>query len=483
VDYTLLERELKRVDAIILSSGIQTLFVRLSLENYEASAGPENMPGAKTLERRERSSVQALRCTYLKHFLGSSYRDLSVELAQSALLQWFSRIENFDIVRVPSKSLLQTFSQWLPVEQMDLILAKLVEAAAAQLEDGRSLINLEAALELDVVWVDTTALEANIHMPVDWVLLRDAARTLLKAMILIRKHGLRHRMEEPAEFLRRMNKLCIAMSGTRRQADGKKQRKAVLRQMKRLTKMIEGHARRYRRLLDEGWAQTDWTRRQAEQVLGRMDGVLELLPEAIRQAHERIIGGRQVKSEEKILSLYDEKIHVIVRGKAGAEVEFGNSLFIAEQSDGLILDHKLCEGASPGDARLLEERLENIAGSGPIEKLSAVFGDRGFASGRITQLLDGHGIYNGICPRGVEKLEERLQEEVFGAGQKRRAQTESRIAILKNVFLENGVPRAKGFASRQKAVKWAVLAHNLRLLARLPERKSAEEVVRSEEAA
>ena len=64
-------------------------------------------------------------------------------------------------------------------------------------------------------------------------------------------------------------------------------------------------------------------------------------------------------------------------------------------------------------------------------------------------------------------LRERLGDEIFVAGQKRRAQTEGRIGILKNVFLE-GTPRAKGFVNRQLAVAWAVLTHNLRVLARLP---------------
>jgi len=86
-----------------------------------------------------------------------------------------------------------------------------------------------------------------------------------------------------------------------------------------------------------------------------MDNVWEQGPAAIRQAHERIIGERLVPNAEKILSLYEHKVHVIVRGKAGAEVEpsrreaceigcprqpagrsrreptsqFGNSLFVA----------------------------------------------------------------------------------------------------------------------------------------------------------
>ena len=66
-------------------------------------------------------------------------------------------------------------------------------------------------------------------------------------------------------------------------------------------------------------------------VLARIDTVLKLLPQAQKQAHERIIGERQVPNGEKILSLYDTAVRVIVRGKAGAEVEFGNSVSLAEK--------------------------------------------------------------------------------------------------------------------------------------------------------
>jgi hypothetical protein len=48
---------------------------------------------------------------------------------------------------------------------------------------------------------------------IDWVLLRDAARTLVKATVLVRKHGLKHRMpQEPLDFLSDMNILCMKMS-------------------------------------------------------------------------------------------------------------------------------------------------------------------------------------------------------------------------------------------------------------------------------
>ena len=73
---------------------------------------------------------------------------------------------------------------------------------------------------------------------------------------------------------------------------------------------------------------------------------------------------------------------------------------------------------------------------------------------------------NGICPRSVPVLQDRMQDEGFVDIQRRRAQTEGRIGILKNNFL-GPVLRNKGFESREREVAWAVLAHNLWVLARM----------------
>ena len=56
---------------------------------------------------------------------------------------------------------------------------------------------------------------------------------------------------------------------------------------------------------------------------------------------------------------------------------------------------------------------------------------------------------------------------------KRRAQSEGRIGIVKNVFLQ-GTPKAKGYKNRAMQVTWAVLAHNLWLVARKASWKKAE---------
>ncbi len=180
--------------------------------------------------------------------------------------------------------------------------------------------------------------------------------------------------------------------------------------------MIEGHARRYRQLLDERWQETDWSRAQAEVVLRRIDGILEQLPAAIEQAHERIIGGRQVPNGKKILSLYESDLHVIVRGKAGAEVEFGNSLLISEQSDGVIVDYELLRDASPGDARWLGRSLERIEALRGGEPVFGVAADRSFDSVANQRFLKEKDIFNALCPRHPRALQERMEEdEIFVA--------------------------------------------------------------------
>ena len=135
----------------------------------------------------------------------------------------------------------------------------------------------------------------------------------------------------------------------------------VLRRMKKLTKTVQKHAENYYRELSLNWEKTSLSHLQAQVVLRRIENILSQLPKAIKQAHERIIGERRVGNKDKILSFYEPDIHVLVRGKAGAEVEFGNALYLAEQSDGLIVDWQFIKDHPPGDNKLLKAGIERIS--------------------------------------------------------------------------------------------------------------------------
>lgn len=462
VDYRDFRDQLVRIDELLILSGLETQLLETDLERWLQQ---HPRVGARAQQNHQLHSQRALRCHIARILLKEDYRGFALRLADSPVLQFFCRLGEVDRVRVPAKSTLQRYDLWWKEAEVRELICKLLSLGSAE----PAQLQLTEPLDLESAFLDTTCLEANIHYPVDWVLLRDGTRTLMKAVQLIRGQGLKHRMEAPESFMSRINKRCIQMTHAWNRKDpreSQRQRKQTFRQMDRLVGTVRNHARRYRDLLDTQWKQTQWTRPQAEQVLARMDQVLEQLPQARQQARQRIISGELVPNEEKIISLYEPEVQVIVRKKAGAEVEFGNTLLLGENPQGLIVDWELFRESAPADSSLLARsvgRMERAYGP----ELKAVAADRGFDSQTNQIGLEEDGIYNGVCPRSPRQLQERARSWKFKKLQRRRAQTEGRIGILKNVFLGQKM-RSKGFAHRELTVTWTVLVHNLWVLARQP---------------
>jgi IS5 family transposase len=318
------------------------------------------------------------------------------------------------------------------------------------------------------VWYDSTCHSPNIHFPVDWVQLGDCCRSLLKATLCIRKHGIKNRMAHGGAktFLSNLNQQLIALGNARRRKDSKKQRKKGLRLLKKFAKRVEHHARTHRDLLSgQREEKTNLSEGQARVITERIDKVLEQLPGAIKQAHERIIGERRVPNSEKILSIYEPAIKVYVRGKSGAEVEYGNQLLLGENREGLITYYDLFEDVKADSARLpgVIEATEQSVG----EKLRLAVGDRGFSDEKVRVALaeSRPELVNHCCAKSPVQLEEQQKDSEFRASQKRRAQTEARIAILINCY-QRGRSLSKGLESQRQELHWVVLAHNVRLLAR-----------------
>jgi len=404
-------------------------------------------------------AVLALRMSILRKRLGLSLRKFSLALSHSDLYKWFCGINRFCLPKVPGKTKIGDLENYIPS-----VLIKQVENIL--LRAGSSEQILDEPLDFSCCYVDSTCIRANIHYPIDWVLLRDSTRTLMKATARIRKSGLCHRMPfEPSVFITKMNKLCMEMTFARRRKGAKKLRKKILRKMKKLLKRITCHAENHLRLLESKWQTADISRSQAEQIGRQITGVISQLAAVVKQAHERIIGERRVDNKDKILSLYEKDIHVITRRKARAQVEFGNTLYLAEQSDGLIVDWKLFKQQAPADSLMLKASHKRIVNrlDCNVTLLSA---DRGFDSKVNQQYMESNDIFNAVCPRNPAQLRQRLEDNTFVNAQKRRSQTEARISILSHCFCD--VPmKQKGFEHRRIHMGLSVLSHNLWILGRL----------------
>ena len=462
-DYETFRDILIKIDEVLAKSSLEHDLISAALNQVDEKKPGESQTSQsiKSVNYRYKVLRHALRCNIARHLTGESYRLFSLRLADSTLFQWFTSISALGTRKAISKSSLERYEKYFDETQV----AEKVKNWMSELGEEKKAVQsgLVNPVSFERIWMDTTCVKADIHYPVDWVLLRDASRSLLSAIKTIRSQGLTHRMIEPAVLLKRMNQLCIQMTHTRRKKDSNKERKSIFRAMKKLSWCIGKHAERYRQLLIEEWKQTDWTEVQMQCVIARIDNILEQLPEAIKQAHERIIGNRPVKSSDKILSLYDKEVEVIVRGKAGAEVEFGQRLLLTEQEDGLIVGWKLFGKGSPSDSDILQPTTENLIKY--YKNIDSIGTDRGFASAKNDVFLNEQNIYNGTAPKSPKQLRKKLSDPVFVSLQTRRGQTEARIGIFKNVFL--GKPlRSRILLYKRHAVNWCVLSHNLWVLSR-----------------
>jgi hypothetical protein len=347
-------------------------------------------------------------------------------------------------------------------------------------ETGKPNFGLPSVISCHDMFFDGTCLDANIHFPIDWLLLKDAVLSLMRSTQTIRNYDLKNRMPQPpSDFISDMNTLVIKMTSASRKkhkkaddkADGKKcdksieeitpkkKMKSILREMMRLVKRTERHAKAHLKLLKKHHAEVKLSDAQAQVIIKNIENITNQIEHILAQARKRIISEQKIENADKTLSLYDEDVNVIIRGKANARVEFGNYLWLGETKSGIIVDYQLHKEV-PVESSLLEPALERLVDDQGLS-VKACFSDRSISTKSNSKLLEGRGIKDGLCPRDPKVLARRIKNEPdLREGLKRRASTEGRIGIMNNKFLANTL-RAKGFEHRSVSLGWGVFTHNL----------------------
>jgi hypothetical protein len=463
VDYERTKRLLADMDELLRISGVEERFIMGSV------AAEAERVGRQLSERRtarvQEFARRTLRCNIARLLSEESFRSFSVHLADSHLLRAFCGYDGL-ADQSPSKSTLQRMFEGTAESEIRGLVEHVVLRSSQVDGDGTPVLATAEPMSLAAAFLDSTCIELDIHYPTDWVLLRDLTRSIIQAVDVIRSHGLFCRMATPKNFIAQMNALCIQMTAASRRGGSKKKRKQVLRKMKKHVKTVCEHGQRHLARLERDRQSTELSERQAAHIADRLRHLLDLAPRVIKQAHERIIGERPIKNDEKLLSIYEPHASVYVRGKAGAECEFGIQCLIAESVDGLIMDWDV-----PGDRVIPDtkslipsiERMNAAYGQGAVE---GVITDRGFTSRLNSKLLEDLGVEDYTLPRDPRELKARMRSRAYADLHRRRAQTEARIGIFKNCFVRRTVP-AKGLENQRTHIAWAALAHNLWLIARV----------------
>jgi len=190
-DYDRYHAELNLMDDLCRRSGIDDEVVGFMVARAQrrsdaagASGGlPPKALTARVQVRLGQKCRMFFRAALLRKYTAESLRVFCRGVAESPLRQKFCLINRFVEAKIFSKSALGDFENDLPAAFLKQVHAKLLLAACGKpdpkAEGGR--LGLNAPISMEHCYADTTCVQANIHYPVDWLLLRDATRTLMLA--------------------------------------------------------------------------------------------------------------------------------------------------------------------------------------------------------------------------------------------------------------------------------------------------------------
>lgn len=401
------------------------------------------------------SSESLLRILICMMIEACSLREIVIRIDDSSFLRRFVHIYNDPMIDYTTVCRLKNRVKDETWKQVNEALAQ------AAIDSGW--------IDGDKLRMDTTAVETDTHWPTDSSLLNDTYRTLARLLKRIRS------LDAKAVGKKRLLKRKVKRLNQKiaRLASGKKGSAEELEPLYfELIQLVQGLiqwcnqvAEKVETKLARG-AYADVVAADLQRLVDEMTHYVQLGEQVVKQAWSRVIEEKPVPNEEKIFSIFEPHTELLIRGKAGKEIEFGHMVQIEQVESKFITGYGVFE-KRPIEHELVEPAIENhekLFGGCPDE-LTA---DKGFYRD-MDQLkaLEQRINVVSICKKGSRTAEEaeREQAPAFRHAQRFRAGVEGSISFLKRVL---GLARcyAKGFAHYAATVGVTILAHNLLILAR-----------------
>ena len=410
--------------------------------------------GEKKLKRNIEgiASESILRLAIVQQIEGWSFRRTIINVDDSTMLRFFCRFYDDPVISHSKYATLVNMIQSGTWEKVNEIIVRFAR-------DKKGFKGKQLR-------IDTTAVETDIHFPMDSSLLCDCVRVL-------------------SRLLKHVQRVDPALVGPWR---------SRLRDAKRLTqKLLRGGATLHKATRKKWYgkliAATERAMRRAEEVrerLGSGQGAttnpldrlelqalaeeighyLPLAAQCVAQARKRVLEEQDVPHAEKIFSIFEPHTELLIRGKAGKKMEFGHMVEVRQIEGGLIT-HYAAHLKRPAEAPLLERAVaEHKELFGCVPEMCAA--DKGFYSQQAVENAVKLGVKRVCVPKKGRRNEEEETKEHsrwFKLAQAFRAGIEGTISVLKRVF---GLWRClrEGWVHFRSWVGTGVLAHNLVLLAR-----------------
>jgi IS5 family transposase len=396
--------------------------------------------------RNSLTAESVLRCAILKQTKNLTYEDLEFSLMDSLSCQTFGR---FDLSKpLPKKSALQSNIARISDVTWEVISQQLLKEAKIQkIEKG------------DVIRIDSTVTDTDIHEPTDSWLLWDSVRTMVrlmdKAMTLTEsaipwvnhRRGAKNKMHEIFNTKGIAKKVPLYES--------------LLKYTYNSLKYIETAEQILKESGTDIIAYDSW--------LTQKNHFIPLILKVVDQTQRRIFNEESVTATEKIFSLFEEHTDIIKKG--GREIKYGHKLNLSSGKSGLILD-MVIESGNPNDTErflpMLERHKDNY---GEAPRQCSV--DGGYASIENLEQAKLFCLKDAVFSKKKGLIVEDMAKSkwVYHQLKNFRAGIESNISCLKRAY---GLTRCtwKGWERFNQYIWSSVVAYNLTLFARLSLKKA-----------
>lgn len=398
------------------------------------------------------ASESILRLAIVQQIEKLSFRETIVRVDDSQMLRFFCRFYDDPVLSHSKYATLVNMIQPGTWEKINEVIVKFARDKKGF--KGRKLR------------IDTTAVESNIHYPTDSSLLLDCVEVFSRLV------GRARRMDESLTGkwrarLKNARKLAqkIARGG---KSLHKATRKSWYAKLIAATERAKDKAVEVKSRIDAGKGRfssnEEWWALQSLSL--EIAHYLPLVEKCISQARERVLNEVTVSNDKKLFSLFEPHTELLIRGKAGKDIEFGHMVELRQIEKGLITGYKV-HAKRPSEPPLVEQAVARhvaIFGSKP----KCVAGDKGFYSKEVVARVEADGVEEVCIPKKGRRNEAEDEQEKsfwFKAGQAFRAGIEGTVSVLKRAF---GLHRClrEGFEHFTSWVATGILAHNLVLLAR-----------------
>lgn len=388
------------------------------------------------------SAEQVLRAGILKQHRQLSYEELAFHLQDSTSTQAFLYLDHNEYYK--SSCLQQNINAISEATWDHIHETTLVDGKALGMEAGKK------------VRTDSTVVNSHIQHPTDSKLLFDCLRVLAREFKKIRLLAAKPhwRLSIATKEVKSLNfKINNAKNDDERYPLYKKLLKSARKALKQLIELLP----KLEKIIWKTFSP------KLEKRFHLLVTLQEYLEKIIDQTDRRVIQGKKVPVEKKIVSIFEPHTDILVKDRR--DTYFGHKVFISSGASNLVLDCQIPRG-NPADSDMFMSCLQEVSRKCKRVPLQ-VSTDGGFASKENVEAAKKLGVKDVCFAKrcGLEITDMVKSSWVYKKLRKWRAGIEAVISFLKRGF-GLGVCNWHGFEGFCKYVKSAVVTYNLTLMAR-----------------